>query len=384
VPIRKKNYDTLLRESLDHLRTNTDVTLLTPGSTARALVEAPDRHIADFHDMLEVNLAAVYLSTARGPYLDLLGEMFGLARRPPIVANIQESDSNIKFYVKTGTLYERLPHPTNLNMGLIPSGTQVMSTDTTITYTVDRDILFPRSAMHTWVSAIASLTGDGQNVGAFTLTTHNLAHSDVFVTNVTSVTTGRASESDGEFRSRIAATFLINERANKTAVRFAALSAPGVADVRVVPWIMGAGSFDVMLIPVGNRIAAASLIQSRRNIEKVVAFGMAFRVTEPSYVRFSMVVRITLDRQAIPSSRGDVQGNVERTILDYMGDLRMGDEMVVTELIERVRTADDRIYDMKIEAMCINGKLQLLHNFKLADDELFLPDEGLADPVRVI
>ena len=67
-----------------------------------------------------------------------------------------------------------------------------------------------------------------------------------------------------------------------------------------------------------------------------------------------------------------------------MGDIRMGDELVLTQLGAAILQTDDRIQDYDIQALCINGRPQLLHNYRLERDELFIPDENLSDPVRVL
>lgn len=384
MPIRRKDYATLLEESIDHLRSNSSITLLTPGSAARALLEATDRHIADYHDMLALNMSAVYLSEARGSYLDLLGRMYGLQRRLPSTSVVNAQDRSIRFYVRTGTLYDRLPNPGNLNQGQIPAGTAIRTPDSLVTFLVSDDAPFSRTATEVFVSAESTAIGDASSVGSGALTVHDMGLSDVYVTNNGTIANGAETESDEEFRDRISSYILTSEGANHSAVRLAALSVPGVADIRIVPWLMGAGSFNILIVPQGNRVSLETMNAVRRNVDSVVAFGMAFKVVEPEYIKFSMVVRLTLDRSALSSARDAVRDNAERAILSYMGTIRMGQEMVVTELIERVRQADPRIYDLKIEAMCFNGKLYMPHNFKLADDELFLPDPNLSDPVRVI
>lgn len=382
--IRTRTTGQMTQASIEFLLRNSDITLLTPGSTARALIESNVRHLEGFYDALQVNQAAAYLSTARGAYLDLLGEMFGLRRLQPSQATVRQEDRALRFYVTRGTLYALLPDSTNLNQGKIPQGTQVTNETGTIVYTVDRDVTFPRTATEVFAPATCSSLGETGNVGAFVLTRHSLGVQGLKVTNTTSISTGTTLESDAAFRSRISTYVLEVEGANRTAVRLAALSAPGVADVRIVPWILGAGSFDVLLVPVGNRISQEALVLAKRNIENTVAFGMAFRVREPDYVRFSAVIRLTYTDAVRASEQDDIRDNVERAVLDYFGNLRMGQEMVVTELGATIRSADTRVYDYRIEAMCFNGRLILPHNYRLMEDELFVPDEGLTTPVRVI
>ena len=73
------------------------------------------------------------------------------------------------------------------------------------------------------------------------------------------------------------------------------------------------------------------------------------------------------------------------TVFAYLvGSIPTGGELVVTQLGAVIRAADDRVYDYTIEAVCVDGKHTLLHNIRLGQDELFLPDTGLLDPIKVI
>lgn len=374
------------RESLAFLASNTDgrITLLSPGSIARALVESANRTADSVFAALDANLAGAYLSQATGSRLDLLAEMFGVRRRGATTALVSQSDNALRFYVTSGTLYDRLPDPTNRNRGLLPAGTQVYNQDASVAYTVVEDTYFPRSAKEVFVAARASATGPSHNVGAFVLTRHNLDDSSIRVTNPTSIQTALAAESDGELRIRISQLVLARQGGNETAVRLASLSAPGVADVQIVPNFAGAGSFDVMLIPTGNRVAVETILIANRNIREIVPLGMFYRVREPDYLRFSLVVTLRFAPKVFEAAKDLVRVNVERAILDYFGTIGLGGEMVITALGAAIRAADPGVDDYTIDALCISGRPQLLSNHRLNPDQLWLPDENLTDPVRVL
>lgn len=384
--INVKTLPEMNRESLEFLLANTDgrITMLSPGGIARSLVESANRAADQVFTALDANLAGAYLSQATGPRLDLLGEMFGVRRRSSTTALVSQSDNAIRFYVATGTLYDRLPDPTNRNRGLLPAGTQVYNSDSSIVYSVVEDTYFPRAAKEVFVAARASVTGPSHNVGAFVLTRHNLGDPSVKVTNPTSIQTALAPETDAELRLRISQLVLARQGGNETAVRLAVLSAPGVADVRIVPNFVGAGSFDVMVIPVGNRVSVETILVANSNLQQVVPLGMFYRVREPDYLRFSLVVSLRYNTKVFEAARDLVRVNAERAILDYFGSISLGGEMVVTALGAAIKNSDPGIDDYSIDALCINGRPQLLSNHRLGPDQLWLPDENLVDPVRVL
>lgn len=384
--IRTRNLAELNQLAFDHLLRNTDgrVTLLSPGSVARALVETANRHLEAFYESLSTNLAMAFLSSASGPYLDLHGALFGLSRRPPRTANVLTADNGIRFYVATGTLYDRLPKAGDLNRGMIPAGTTVTNDDGSVTYTVEENVTFERTATEVFVPARATAVGSIANVGAFVLRRHSLPVTGVSVTNPISIVTGQAEENDIQFRSRISNTVLASQSANQTAIRLAALSSPGVAEVRIVPYLYGAGSFKLLVIPVGNRVPVETLTDVRQAVSSVVAFGIYFTVAEPKYRRLSMIISLRYRNGTVAGERNIVATNVERAVLNYVGSIPTGGDLVVTQLGAVIRAADDRVYDYSIDALCIDGKHTLLHNIRLGQDELFLPDTGLLDPIRII
>lgn len=384
--IRTRNLAELNQLAFDHLLRNTEgrITLLSPGSVARALVETANRHLEAFYESLTTNLAMAFLSQASGPYIDLHGTLFGLTRRAPRQARVLTEDNGIRFYVSSGTLYERLPKAGDLNRGLIPAGTTVSSDDGSVVYTVEENVTFERTATEVFVPARATSVGSSANVGAFVLRKHSLPAAGVLVTNPIAIVTGQAEENDDQFRARIASTVIANQGANETAVRLAALSAPGVAEVRIVPYLYGAGSFKLLIIPVGNRVPVQTLLDVREAVASVAAFGIYFTVAEPRYRRFSTIVSLRYADSVVAGEQNTVRANVEQAILNYIGSVPTGGELIVTRLGAVIRAADDRVYDYSVDALCIDGKHTLLHNIRLGQDELFLPDTGLLDPIRII
>lgn len=373
----------LIEQSSEWLLQNTEITLLTPGSTARALIEGTNIHLGQFYSSMTMHLAQSYLSKASQQYLDLIGEMLGVTRRAARAAFITQEDRVIRFYVAQGSLYQYLPKAGDLTKGLIPAGTTITNDDGSIVYTVETDVEFPRTANEVYVTARASTVGAEANVGANRLRTHSLGIEAVLVTNVSSIATGSDLESDDEYRFRIRNRVLSAEGSNETAIRLAVLSAPGVADVRITKFRRGAGSFDVLIVPTGNRVALETIEIARQNLASAAAFGIDFKIREPKYVRISMVVALNY-RGILRGEQDAVRSNAERAVLNYLSTIPIGGQLVVNQLGAAILQSDDRIKDYDIQAICVDGRPQIIHNYQLEDDELFLPDENLTDPVRVI
>jgi len=385
VAIRTRTLADLNRSAFEAVlrQTNGRVSLFSPGSTVRALLETANRHLEGFYESLSANHAMAFLSQATGPYLDLHGSLFGMDRIAPQIAVVRAEDHAIRFYVATGTLYDRLPKTGDLNHGLIPAGTTISSSDGTIVYTVDTDVTFERTAKEVFAPASASDAGVEANVGAHTLQAHNLGLEDVLVTNPISIQTGLTTETDEAFRGRISQRVLSSQGGNETAIRLTALSSPGVADVIIDEYAFGAGSFRLVLIPLGNRVPVEVLRDVRRRIESTVAFGTYFQLEEPKYRRFSTIIKLVMPN-ATAGVLNLARNAVQREVLGYLGDIRPGGTLIIREMQARIQQAHPDIRDSRIEALCVGGRQQLLHNISLNSSELFLPDTGLSDPVRVI
>jgi uncharacterized phage protein gp47/JayE len=102
--IRKKTYAEISEEIREALETNTDLSALGAGSTAGSLVDIIAQRLAEIYGDMELNSSMLQASTARGFYLDLKAEEFGLKRIEEQPAIVYESDRILKFYCTVGVL----------------------------------------------------------------------------------------------------------------------------------------------------------------------------------------------------------------------------------------------------------------------------------------
>lgn len=381
--IRKKTFEQMNRESIEHLARSSIITALSPGGTARALVEASNRQIADFYDLVESAVSQAYISLASGAHLDLLGQTLGVIRRTEESALVQVDDRNLRFYVETGTLGQRLPHPTDGTKGQIPAGTRVTSRDGTAIFVLQDDFTFPIGTREVFVTARATTTGTQGNVGRWELNDHNLGVTGVLVRNEDSIAVGRDVEKDESYRVRISNQILAVSGANETAIRMSLLSVPGVADVFLSPGAAGAGSIRALLIPQTNRVPIQTLERVRRQIVSTAAYGIHVLVEEPDYVPISMTLRITTSRTSAVSTTALATG-VESQVRLYLGDLRPGTMLNINRLRLAALQAHTEIEDVSIIELCINRRPVMLQNWTLNEEQVFIPDDRFDDPIKVV
>ena len=132
--VTKKAFSDMVKDSISYLLKNTDITYFSDGSIAKALVESTCLEISRLQEYLTGAFQNAFLSSATGIYLDLWGETLGLARIRGRRATTNIQDGAVRFYVTTGTLGSRLPHPSNSGLGLISSGTIISNAANTPSY----------------------------------------------------------------------------------------------------------------------------------------------------------------------------------------------------------------------------------------------------------
>jgi uncharacterized phage protein gp47/JayE len=372
-------------DSLNYLANNTDITFLSEGSIARALVEASNAEVSKVQEYIVAAYSNNFLNTAGGYYLDLLGQMLGIRRLPASAGSSTAEDGNVQFSVTSGTLGNRFPNPGNQNLGKISAGLKVMTSDNSIVYRVSEDVTFPASAKHVFVPVVSEVEGASYRVGRGKLVLHN-GPAGVNVTNLKSIENAAGTEPDSEYRYRLANAMLTNVGTNATAIRLAAIGSADVSNVILQEFARGAGTFDALLVPVGNTVTFRSSQVVQRAVERVSAFGISARVKEPDYIRFKISIQLI---PANPSNTGAIDVSklrAKNAILNYMETIPLGGEFIVNALKSEVLTAvDSNIKDLKIIELCLDGNPHSIRNVKLKATELFTPDNyNTQEAVQVI
>lgn len=381
--VTKKTFSDMVSDAVNYLIRNTNITYFSDGSIAKALIESNSLEIARLQDYINATFQNAFLSSASGIYLDMWGETLGLPRLTGRRASASIQDGAIRFYTTSGTLGSRLPHPSRSGLGLIPAGTIVSDTTSTIEFLTSEDVTFPINAKSVFVPVSASGTGIGYNVGANQLTVHDLGVSDVKVTNDVAITTGADLESDTEYRFRLSKAMSTKYGSNASAVQVAALSSPSVASAEIVPFSRGAGTFDVLLIPKGNKVTNTAKEQTRQAVEQVTAYGISFKIREPEYVPIKLTLQLAFNSNVSDAQKSNLKQLVQSNIISYISSIPLGGELVINQL-RAAALADRDIKDVKILELFIDCVPRTLRNVQLKEDELFVLDEKALDPIEVI
>jgi len=214
------------------------------------------------------------------------------------------------------------------------------------------------------------------------LVAHNLGSTSVFVETRESVQTASGVEDDRSLRFRIKSAVRSAEGSNELAVRLAALGIPGVSDVVINPYSMGSGSFEIILLPQGNRVPVATLADVRSAVAQVISFGVNFQIREPRYVPFS--VALELVQATVPDYlQEQTKSQAASAVQQYIGSLGPNSTLVMNRIREVALGVDQRILDIKVREVRIHGRPLVIANYHLKSDEIFIPDPEATEPFSV-
>lgn len=374
----KKSYGELVQQSLVYLKSGTSITNTNVGGITRSIIEIINKNISEYYDVLDVNMAMGFLSTAEGYFIDLIGSMFNMPRFGAQTASASEVDGVQKFYVDSGYLFDKIP------TGVIPSNTVVSSSDGAIVYTVTSDTVFSAGVIEVYVPIRANTYGSKMNVPVNTLINHSIAVAGVFTTNIKAIVSGTDSESDANYKYRLMNATVSQEKANEISIRLAALSVNGVADAIIRPYARGIGTFDVIVIPVEG-IATDGLISSVQvAIDEVKACGIRATAIKPTIIPVDIGVKIIFDKSATEYEKSQIRAQVKSSIQNYIVNIPIGGTLILNELRQQIMDVSPKIKDHIINCYYCRQKPVFLGNIDIYWDEMFYPNPNSPDAISVL
>lgn len=376
--VQIKDRQQLLSETLNALRSRGLLTNLAPSRAAFILSEVHASHLNELYLALEANVSQAYVSTANGPFLDLIAELFGVFRFSQQAAIALATDQNVRFYVATGTLAALLPSK------VIPAGTTITTTAGTVIYDVLEDVFFNDVATEVFVNVISEDVGPNQNVGQNQLTVHNLSASGVLVQNLQAIDNATDIEGDDQVKARLADAMLTRATSNIASIREAASIVPGVSEVQLRPFRNGPGTIEVTVIPVSNSIGPRILSLVRASVERVRGAGTIVDVRGPRFVQVEITLVLRFRDDTPEGDKGNIRKQVQQALLEYLSALRIGQTFIVKEMIQRVLDVSENILDFETRCFAFRQRAQVLRNFTPDPDEILVPDQELEQPIRVL
>ena len=375
VPKKRKTFGEFQTESLNFLEANTQFTNVFAGSTIRSITDIINTQMAELSAHISNASSLAFLDTAAGYHLDLIASLFGLSRFTPIDYITTAGDKNIKFYVTGVNTLSKV-----VGSNSISAGVTVATLDESVVLVVSETINFNETDTFVFVSVTNNTT---VNIGPGSIIVHDMGVSGLFVTNTSPISFSNIPESDDFFRSRIAAASVSSEGATPARIESNILSYRDIADIDIRPGVSGSGSYDVYLIPTGNRISQATIIAVTNTLSVVSGFGISFHIREFDYIPVKIEVRIEFSNAASDANKESIINRAESRVEGLIGNLRPGDKLAMNRIIAEVINVDDSVSNAEVVFLCVNKRVQAIRDLRLEDDELFVPDEDEINPIMV-
>lgn len=324
------------------------------GSAANLIVNALLTRVSEIANRSRRASANSFPQNASGFYLDLHGEAHGLRRAGASPAFVLASDENLKITATSGTLVERLGTS-------IPSGTQVTTADGETVYNITQTAV-PAGVTEMFLSAYCTVAGEQGNVNAGALNTLSIGASDVDITNVGPITTGRSAEIDSVYRNRIISYAQGSRNNSGGELVSLATGVQGVISARIIDTAFGI-SHPALMIAGTNRIRPGIIRRVEAIAQDVVPLGTRIRVIAPRYrdLELTLVIEVSPD-----ANKTIVKNQVTQMVTNRYGvhipgtalDLGALDQLL-TRNVPGVRnaTVEETIYNgQKFGAKVINTR----------------------------
>lgn len=385
MPFFPKSKDEMISSGLEALRNNTNITQLSPGSKTRFLLDAMTEEQAAQHELFDTNLAQAFIRWADSRYLDFFGDMLNIPRLEAQRGSVDIEDRNFFFFVDGGTFGD-----INSNQDInIPSGTIVStpipeielrtfeaeneerSVQQVIEYELVTPLLCPSSKSYAYAQIRSKVEGSVSDVPRNVLKKHNFSaytlsnNNRLKCTNKYAIANGRNRETDSSYRYRLMNAFKARERANRMAIRLAALSISGVSDVIEVNCEQGPGTFSLYVESTTPTISPRILRNVEQVVESVCAYGVRPFVVAPKSLGIEIIIAVQWKKDTTEQMKSIGYAAIRDSVELYLSDVPMGESLNLQDLATAVSLSHPAIQAIGLQR---SGEFEQVYIYRSSPD----------------
>lgn len=368
MPFFPKSKDEMIADGLEAIRNNTNITQLSPGSKTRFLLDAMTEEQASQHELFDSNMAQAFIRWADARYLDYFGDMLNIPRLEARRGSVQLEDQNFIFYVDGGTFGD-------INSGnsiTIPAGTIISTPDAQIerrTFDAEQNEESTEIVQYELVSTVscpsdrsfaygtlrAKIEGSVSDVPRNVLKKHTFTgyalsgSNRLKCTNKYAIANGRNRETDGSYRYRLMNAFKARERANKLAIRLAALSVAGVSDVIDVNCEQGPGTFSLYVEATTPTTSPRILSNVEDVVETVCAYGVRPFVLAPLSLGLELVVAVNWKSETTEEEKAIGYAAIRDAVEAFISNQTIGESLTLQDLATVAASSDVNIQGIGLQ-----------------------------------
>jgi uncharacterized phage protein gp47/JayE len=290
-------------------------------------------------------IRALKLETATGLDLDAIGEFVGVSRLLSTRAFTRAADSNVEFYVSTGTFGD-------LNAGAsipVPAGSRVYleqkdsNSGSLIEYRTTASATLSAGSSSAFLAVEAVEYGSSVNVSAFALNKHDLGFAKLKVRNNYAIANGRDRQSDGAYRFLISRAFTAGATGNETSLRFSSLTVPGVKEAKILRRYNGIGTVAIFIDGFEGKSASSLISAVQSRMPQVESAGDLVTVYSPKYVAVEMELVVQTTTLLTAEERTKLSTNLTLALRTYFNLLRMGQSLDLDSLFASIVRSNNSI-----------------------------------------
>jgi len=343
----QRTQEDIVSNSLNLLSRDTNITQLSPGSKARFILDTVSQEQAHQHSLFDLNLMQAFIKHADGKFLDLFGDMLNNPRNEPTHASAE--DDNVMFYVSSGTFGDinsgsDLTVPAGTTVQTVPNEGSVITpgieSQPVIKYKTTSSVVGSAAQSFVYAPVIALLEGRNSDVPRSVLNKHSLeayllsSQSLLRCRNRYSISSGEDRETDESYRYRLSQTFEARNLAIFAAVRLAALSVPGVSDVKDVMCEQGPGTYSLYVKSLTPTTSPRLLQEVATSCKTVTAHGIRPFVLAANPIGMEFMAAVSWHPRATQAIIAKGYRDMRNVLEIYLNNTNIGDEVEFSDLIQ--------------------------------------------------
>jgi uncharacterized phage protein gp47/JayE len=311
---------------------NVGISAREQGTLIKSLVDALSVELERSYDNVAELVSNTYLSEAKGPYLDMLGNLFGVER---LLSGEKKFIDGIRFYTKDGKPLKEYVDQSFFRKITVCSSKQGGNIEVS-------EIVNPIQLEKGYIDLSGTVIEPGNyHYPLGSIDTYFPDKSYIEVTNVLESYLKVDGEGDNSFRNRIAKTMSGKRFGTAESIYLAGYALPGIADIIVDDVNTKPGSVDVFVVPNDLSSSAAAAKEVKRTILSIIPKGILVNVYPADLVLVK--VSATLKPTVEINNTNVFKQSVIRTLKLGVDNLKSGEKLnksIMNQILSRVENLE--------------------------------------------
>lgn len=342
---------------------NVGISARESGTLIKTLVDALSLEIERSYDNIGELVSNTYLSEASGPYLDMLGNFFGVERLLP---GEKTHIDGIRFYTKDGKPLKNYIKTSFFNDITVTSPR--LGGKVSVSAVVD-SVKLEKGYIDLSGTIIES--GNGQfPVGS--LSNYSPAKASIAVTNVIETNLVVDGESDNSFRNRISKAMSGKRFGTAESIFLAGYAIPGIADIIIDEKHVKPGTIDIYVVPNDLTSTTAAAKSVKNAILGVIPKGVLVNVY-PAEIIF---VYPDIEINATGINEALVKNELKNYLKLSVDNLKVGESIdvnIMNAILSGYQNAN--ITGYKTNAVQLSKKDKYGYTFQIAAERYTLSEK---------